>query len=144
MPANAAHISQRKCLQGVEVLWGGSQSAQVSFMRFLFDALVHLCNLGDWELGYKQLCEQEDGLSALVYMCGIHGKARPALAWAALMCAMQNTDGTLNFTRFAHVLSRVAVRCVSLFGSDSFTPIVGSDGMRLCCQHRLSVCTCWP
>ena len=40
-------------LQDVEVVWGGAQAAQMTFVRNLYDAMVKLLNLGDWELGYK-------------------------------------------------------------------------------------------
>lgn len=100
-------------LQDVAVVWGGAQAAQIQFIRNLYDAMVKLLNLGDWELGYKMLVEREDALSALLSMCGARGKVAPALAWAALISAVQNADGSLNFTRVAHVLSRLASKCCS-------------------------------
>lgn len=100
-------------LQDVEVVWGGAQAAQMTFVRNLYDAMVKLLNLGDWELGYKRLVEREDGLSALLSLCGASGKVAPALAWAALLSAVQNADGSLNLTRIAHVLSRLAMKCGS-------------------------------
>lgn len=100
------------CVQDVEVIWGGAQAAQLTLIRNLYDAMVHLLNLGDWDLGYKRLVVREDALSALLTMCGASGKVAPALAWAAVLLAVQNADGTLNFTRVAHVLTRLAMKYV--------------------------------
>lgn len=94
------------------MLWGDEQQKQIDLLRMLYDKMVHNCNLGDWELGYKSIVQKEDGLGALVEMCGAVGRNQPILAWAALMCAVQHPDGSgLNLSRFAHVLTKVAQRC---------------------------------
>lgn len=133
-------------VQDVEVIWGGAQAAQLVFIRNLYNAMVKLLNLGDWELGYRRLVQREDALSALLSMCGASGKVAPALAWAALLMAVRNGDGTLNYTRVAHVLSRLASKygcsvqalsAVCISQSVFFSPCFGASlkwAFELCCK----------
>ena len=96
------------------MLWSDEQDKQIELVRRLYDTMVQTCNLGDWDLGYKAIIQKEDGLAALVEMCGAVGRSQPVLAWAALMCSVQEPDGSgLSFTRYAHVLTKVAQRCAS-------------------------------
>eukprot|EP00892_Ulva_mutabilis_P005130 jgi/Ulvmu1/298/UM001_0302.1 len=104
--------AKMRLVQETAVLWCDEQHKQTDLLMRLYDILVSTCNLGDWELGYKAIIQKEDGLGALVEMCGSVGRSQPTLAWAALMCAVQEPDGSgINFSRYAHVLTKVAQRC---------------------------------
>jgi hypothetical protein len=102
---------QRASVQDAEIIWGGEEGAQITYIRSLYDAMIKELNLGDFDLGYRRLVEQEDGLSALLTLCGVSGKVPPARAWATLLLTIKNRDGSLNFTRVAHVLTRLAMMC---------------------------------
>lgn len=96
-------------------------------MRQLYDKMVNNCNLGDWDLGYRAVIQREDGLAALIEMCGAVGRSQPVLAWAALMCCIQQPDGSgINFSRYAHVLTKVAQRCA---------PFSPGAGEQACFRH---------
>ena len=61
------------------VLWGDAQEKQLVVIRALYDKTLPQCALGDWELGFEARVLQEDGLSALLEMCGAGGRHLPAL-----------------------------------------------------------------
>jgi hypothetical protein len=103
-------------MQRSEVLWGESQETQIDFMHLLYDKMLDTCNMGDWDLGFRQHVQSEDGLACLVAMCGCVGRGPPALALHVLLTTIRRRStgpaGSINFTRLGHVLSKLAHWCV--------------------------------
>ena len=95
------------------ILWAGTEERQMEVIDYLFTMTIKSCSLGDWKLGYADMVSSEDGLSALLELCRKQDKLIPSLPIVVLLnaCNSANSSG-LNFTRTAHLLTKLAIKCV--------------------------------
>lgn len=84
-------------------------------LRTVYERTLPHCALGDWDLGYKQQVEAEDGLGALLHMCSCSGgAAAPVLPLYVLMRAVSEDSGPeMHLTRMGHVLNKLGSKCGS-------------------------------
>lgn len=96
----------------VATLWNGTEEQQSVVIHRLYSATLKRCHLGDWRLGYADLVEAEDGISALLELCRTQDKEVPGLPLIVLlnMCSNDSSSG-VNFKRMAHLLAKLAIKC---------------------------------